>query len=719
MASFTTPNSPHQPTLGPAQARRRSFASTQPTEAPDSQLVAKVKHEINALVQEVTQLASQDIAPADFYRGFLPRVVSAMAAVGGAVWTRTDGGQFRVEFQVDLAETGLDASPQDRAQHAALLKSVVDDKRAMLVSPRGSSSTGSGGGNPTALLAVVAPLIVDEEPLAVVEIFQRPGGAPNTERGYLRFLLQMCDLACGYLKSRQLRQIQDNQSLSRELGSLVAALYRSLDVRETSYAIANEGRRLIGCDRLSLAIRYGHRCQIVAVSGLDSLDRRAAQVTGLSRLAQAVLRMREPLWSAGDDAELPSQIQKPLQAYLDQSHARLVAVIPLQQPARDVTIDGEASGRPTANEGSPIGALIVEQFTEARAPESLKARSEVVARHSSAALSNAIEHSSLFLLPLWKAIGQIFWLFRGRAAPATLLTIIAIAGFIYALATVQTDFEIAARGKLQPMERREIFAPLDGQVKNLPVEHGQIVEAGALLAELTNTDLDLELAALLGRQTTNQERQAALSRALLDNKGGAARLNPADENRLSGEMLQLRQEAENIERELTLVREKQQQLKIIAPQRGQVVTWKVRDLLLQRPVTRGQGLLTLANPDGPWELELYLPERRLVHVQNALASRRREPPVNRPLDVTFIVSSHPGQTFHGNVVEIEQAAEVRSDKGNCVLVRVAIDKNRLPPLKDQTTVTAKLNCGRASVGYDWFCDLIETVQTKVLFWLPL
>jgi len=159
------------------------------------------------------------------------------------------------------------------------------------------------------------------------------------------------------------------------------------------------------------------------------------------------------------------------------------------------------------------------------------------------------------------------------------------------------------------------------------------------------------------------------------------------------------------------VREKQQQLRVVAPQRGQVVTWKVRDLLLQRPVVRGQGLLTLANPDGPWELELYLPERRLTHMQKARAGQKL-------LEATFVLSSHPGQTFRGQVVEVEQAAEVRGDEGNTVLVRVAVDKGQLPPLHDQTTVTAKLNCGRTSIGYAWFCDLIETVQSKVLFWLP-
>src|SRR4029078_10671638 len=103
-------------------------------------------------------------------------------------------------------------------------------------------------------------------------------------------------------------------------------------------------------------------------------------------------------------------------------------------------------------------------------------------------------------------------------------------------------------------------------------------------------------------------------------------------------MLQLQQESQNIERELALVRDKQRQLTVVAPQRGQVVTWKVRDLLLSRPVARGQGLLTRATPEGAWERELNLPERRLMHVQGAQRNSKTIP-------VSFVLSSHPGQTF--------------------------------------------------------------------------
>ncbi|MCI0358897.1 MAG: HlyD family efflux transporter periplasmic adaptor subunit, partial [Planctomycetaceae bacterium] len=684
---------------------------------PEASVVAEMRHEIRILVQEIAQVAQTNVQPDEFYAAFLPRVVSAMGAVGGVVWVIGESGRLRSAFQVNLAQTGLDAA-EHRPQHGGLLKKAIGGNQAIIVPPKSGAGGADEAGNPSELLLVLAPLVVENQPQGIVEVFQRPGGGPTTQRGYLRFLIQMCDLACDYLKNRRLRQLEENQSLWQQLEQFVQAIHASLDVRTTSFALVNEGRRLAGCDRVSLALAYGGQCRIEAVSGLDTIDRRAAEVKRLARLATSVLRTGEPLWHQGEETELPPQIDGPLQEYVDRSHARMVAVLPLV-PAISADSDGKRTN------ARPLGAIILEQLRDARATESLRTRSQLVAQHGAQALSRAIDHSSLFLLPVWQALGKSMWMFRGRSLPRTLLVAGALAGAVFALATVQTDFEVAARGKLQPAIRREIFAQVDGIVAKVPVRHGQSVAPGAVLAELSNTNQELELAALIGRQTTNQEQIAAHQRALLDNSSAAGvRLSPAEESRLSGELMQLRQEAQNVERELTLFHEKQKQLVVTAAEAGQVVTWKVEDALQGRPVIRGQALMTLANPDGPWEIELYVPERRLAHIQAAQAvlaqnggedSRSAERP---PLDVVFTLSSHPGAQFSGQVVEIEQTAEVRGDEGNTVLVRVAIDKEKLPPLHDQTTVTAKLYCGRTSVGYAWFCDLIETVQSKVLFWLP-
>jgi multidrug resistance efflux pump len=707
MASASYPGTASSPTLASGAIPVRRAAVSEPDSlGNDAKLVAEARQEIQSLVAEITKLAASECAPAEFYESFLSRVVTAMAAVGGAVWTRTPQGQFEVAAQHDPAQANLESVLEAGSAHAHWLRGAASQGQVVLLPPAGARSANEAAGNPTPYLLIAAPLIVERECTGIVEVFQRPGGTPAAQRGYARFLAQMAELAATYLQNRRYRQLEDNQSLWRELEAFVDAIHQSLDVRATAFAIVNDGRRLIRCDRLSLAVSYGGRCQVEAVSGLDSIDRRAGEAQSLAKLAEAVQRTGEPLWWNGTKRELPPQIEQPLDAHVDRSHARLVAVLPLVAGKARNDEAGEYQPRGI---GRPLGALIVEQFGSAQIDEVLQQRANLAAHHSARALAAAVEHSSVFLLPLWRALGQATWLLRGRTLPKTLLALALAVGCLYALATVTTDFQIAARGKLQPAERREIFAQLDGVVAEVPVEHGQLVEAGAMLARLTSTDLDLQLASLLGRQTTNQERLTALSRALLDNKGGAARLSPADENRLAGEMLELRQEAENIEQELKLVRQKQQQLTIAAPMRGQVVTWKVHDLLLQRPVIRGQALLKLANPDGPWELELQLPERRLAHVERV---------GDAALEATFVLSSHPGQTFRGRVVEMDRVAEFREGEGNTVLLRVEVNKDELPPLHDQTTVTAKLHCGRTSIGYGWFGVFVETVQAKVLFWLP-
>ena len=72
-------------------------------------------------------------------------------------------------------------------------------------------------GNPTPLLLVLGPVQIEGEPKGLVEIFQRPSSDVRTQRGYLKFLLQMCELMGDFLRSRQLRQFSDRQTLWNQL----------------------------------------------------------------------------------------------------------------------------------------------------------------------------------------------------------------------------------------------------------------------------------------------------------------------------------------------------------------------------------------------------------------------------------------------------------------------------------------------------------------------
>ena len=148
--------------------------------------------------------------------------------------------------------------------------------------------------------------------------------------------------------------------------------------------------------------------------------------------------------------------------------------------------------------------------------------------------------------------------------------------------------------------------------------------------------------------------------------------------------------------------------------KGIVVTWKLRDQLLRRPVKTGQKLMNVVDPAGEWELEVYMSESRMGHINRtwneAIANQE-------DLDVTYILATDPGREFEGRVVEIHGAADVHGDEGNTVKLRVAIQKDELPELRPGTGVTAKVHCGRRSIGYVWLHDLIAWVQTNILFWL--
>lgn len=695
----------------------------------DAQLVQQTKNQIRQLVNEIAQLSQADVSVDDFYEGFLNRVVAAMASFGGAIWILDDDGSLQLQYQVNLPKTRLGESKENETRHRLLLKKLLATGPSLVVPPQAGAPGDDEAGNPSDYLLVLGTFFLEQQVRGIVEIFQRPGAGPTTQRGYQRFLSQMSDLVGEYLKNRRLRHFNERQELWEKLEHFTRDVHRGLDAQSTAFTIANDGRQLIQCDRVSVALMRGSRCRVEVISGLDTLDRRAEEVTRLSELATRVVAARRPLWYGRDTRDLPPQIEEKLQSYVDRSHSTMVAVLPLFPPR-------PAGEKPQETAPEPIGALIVENLADDRISESIRNRAEAVVTHGSAALTNALEHQSLFLLPLWHALGRSKLVNSVRNWPRTVIIAACVIATLLLLAVLPASFSIAARGKLQPAERREIFALTDGIVTEVLAEHGQRVERDQVLVRLRSDELETEILTLMERQSTTKEQIASKQRALISTKG----LNLADENQIAGDLAQLLQVAESLEKQLSLYREKQKNLELRSENRGQVITWQVREQLLQRPVQKGQILLSIANPEGPWELELYVPERHMGHVAKSAANtslmaaapapstmipadgKRTVRPVRRtyPADamkVTFLLSSHPDQEFEGRVVEIHRTAEVRGEEGNTVLVRVAIDRSKLPELHSETSVQARIDCGRRSLGFVLFRDVIETVQSKVMFWL--
>jgi hypothetical protein len=151
-------------------------------------------------------------------------------------------------------------------------------------------------------------------------------------------------------------------------------------------------------------------------------------------------------------------------------------------------------------------------------------------------------------------------------------------------------------------------------------------------------------------------------------------------------------------------------LRVRAPMKGQVLTWDLDQLLAARPVQRGQTLLTVADVDGPWELELTIPDDQIGHVLEAQAAS------DRPLEVTFILATDPGVTYDGRIERVAFTTEEKPGAERpSVTVRVDFDASRIKGKRPGASAIAKVHCGRASLGYVWLHELFEAVQSRILF----
>ena len=685
--------------------------SEQAASAVDADAVARAKREIQGLVQEIAVLSRSEVEPGEFYDALLNKVVAALAAMGGAVWMFDERGALQLSFQINLRETGLAENAVGQAQHGRLLQQVIENGEGALVAPHSGTGDATDGdptaaANPTDHLLVLAPVSNDQGPQGVVEVFQRTGSRPATQRGYLRFLLQTCELAGDYLRSRRLRDFTDKQSLWQQLESFTRVAHQNLDVRQTAYTIANEGRRLIGCDRVSVAVQHGGKCPIEAISGQDTFDKRSNVVAMLGRLAAAVTRTGEAVWYTGDATDLAPQVEEAIDEYVDEAHTKTLAVLPLLPP-NDEDEQAEEE-RPVRQQ--VIGALIVEQMVDSQTPEGMRQRVDVVRAHSATALSNAREHEGLFLMPLWKLLGKARWVIEARTLPKTVAIVGAIVLTVLALALVPADFNLEGKANLRPQIRRNIYAEVDGIVREVLVKHGQMVAEDQLLARMKSPDLEREITRVVGEFNQTLVKQSQKRQLLLQGDLG---LTEERRGEHYGDLAALAERAKSLREEWDLLLKKQGKLEIRSPIDGVMITWKVDDLIEGRPVSKGQRLMEVVDPAGDWELEVRMPESRMGHITAAAKSS------DEPLVVEFISQTHPDEELIGRVEEIAEIAEPRGDEGNTVLIRVSFNQSELRAIMENPKVNAdamaKIHCGQRAIGYVWLHDLFDFVQSKVLF----
>ena len=181
-----------------------------------------------------------------------------------------------------------------------------------------------------------------------------------------------------------------------QLEAFARAVHGSLNPTEVSYITANEGRRLIDCDRVSVGVRDARKVKVEAVSGADVVERRSNLVQLMRKLFDRVIAWGEKLVYTGTkDEGLPPSVLAALDAYLAESNSKVLVVLPLKDE------------RDKDTKRLPRSAMMMECFEPQQTPEQLVARLEVVGKHAAPALYNAVEHRRIPMRMVWAPLAKV------------------------------------------------------------------------------------------------------------------------------------------------------------------------------------------------------------------------------------------------------------------------------------------------------------------------
>lgn len=446
---------------------------------------------------------------------------------------------------------------------------------------------------------------------------------------------------------------------ARRLSVLVELLSRVQTAESTAQAcvvLADELQRYLECRQVAVGLRRRDStwCEVKAISQVRSFHSGSAEVRRLQgALQEAIARDQVSLWPPEDENSRFGLLA--LEQYA--TRAGLPAV--LASPLRD-----EA--------GVVRGAWLI-----------AGAADNVCGAHTRGLLAAAAAPvaSALQLLrraePGWLGalIRGATELIRGRRAVAILVAVLVMAAALF----IPVPFRIRCDCQLEPVTRRFVAAPFDGQLQETHVRPGDLVTEGQLLARMDGREIRWELAGV----------QAELYRATKELAGQVA-------SHQAGEAELTRHEVERLRFREQLLQSRDQNLELRSPVDGVVVSGDLQDAE-GIPLKVGEVLFEVA-PLDELDVELAIGEDDLPSIHRGL-----------PVRVTF--DAFPWHSYQSTIERIHPRAEIRDDRNVFVAqVRLPNPQRALHPgMRGHARVLA----GQAPLG--WI--LLRRPLAALLDWL--
>jgi biotin carboxyl carrier protein len=655
------------------------------------------------LLEEMAQLLDAKLGPKEFVAKLLGRLVSATQALGGAVWQRKDDGPFRLEYSLNWEAIGLEAVPDALGCHEQILLVAAQRERALWVPPNSGRKLveeDRQAANLTSHGLLLAPVLVEKKVVGLVEVWLAPIADGPGRRNLARFLAEMAGFLAAYLHGNQWQALLQQQQLWTQLETFTRQIHSSLDPHVVAQWVANEGRRLLQCDQLSVALQWGKTTEVAAISGAGVVERNSKLVRSLQSLCECVLDWGEKVVHQGKkDESLPPAVAHALDAYLAETNCTLLIVLPL--------------GHSRENEKSkPHAALVAESHEPSFSIDHLESRLETVARQAAPALGNALQVARMPLQGLSRMLAHLReWASRRKLARLCLYAL-PVAVLIGVLVFVRIPLRLEAKGQLLPVQRQMVYATLHGKIVELKAKHGDRVDKGQELLFMEDLETQLQIDQLSIKTSSAEQRLALLSEQI------GKSTNNEERNALTKERINQEYELHKAmaERDILLQASRSpRKAPVFAPLAGKVVTFDAQEQLLGKTVKPGDALVRVAAVKGAWEIELQIPERNLGPIREGFRGNAAG-----YVEVDLLLTNQPHRTYQGRLYLDGLGGETTVKDSNVILparVRIADEElaAQLESLPVGLEVRTKVHCGSRPIGYVWFFELWEFFFEHVVF----
>ncbi|MFN9721413.1 MAG: HlyD family efflux transporter periplasmic adaptor subunit [Planctomycetota bacterium] len=584
-----------------------------------------------------------------------------------------------------LLSTG--ESPEDDPAIVTSLIAGLEHYR--IVSDRELQETRHSSGEPVAQvdhrsvnrwIACRRPLSSAFSAITVFQVSEEPRDARLVRDAVEAISDTLQSMACRILIESLLRQQRCHQKLS----PVIQELLLTTDAQNILQRFAEKTALLLPQTRVSICHSSDSETRLTAISGTVSHDAHAAAVQVIKDVVEQVLHdsRQQSRWLLTDQHDVHGSANYPDA----EDRAALATVLTKLAVAGVTAIRCEPL---ESDHERPTHFLVFEHFGAA----DVVADEDLIHAVADCGRSVVLRQDVMRIHSGQQASG----LTRRRIMAAAL-----VSGFA-CLWLIPARFEIEVSGQLFPSERRRVFAPDDGMVEEVLVLSDQRVLKDAPLLRIRNPERELELNRVLGDIETTASRLQAVRTT---RSGSSTR--PATEVSESGsEEQELEQKLRTLREEQVLLEQQIESLTVRSPVDGLVYQRRLQEQLTARPVQRGQMLLEIGNDSTGWIAELNIPDDVVGYVKEAAGIE---------LPVEFVRAGRSGHPESATLISLSDASHIEDGQVGCSAF-ARLNASMTNEFRPGESVTARIDCGRRSLGFVWFRELIEFCQKKRFEWL--